>query len=319
MALTDLQVFNRQTYSAMTEVLKQQVDKFNAASRGTIVLRAGANQGDFDETAFFKKLSGLVRRRNAYGSGAVAEITMEHLLDTSVKVAAGTAPVRLDPGQYDWIQRSQEEAAAAMGQQLAVDALADMLNTAIASTRAALSQVAAVNFDGTAGTMTPSALNSTARLRGDRSQEIVAWICHSKQVHDYYGDNLANAERLFTYGTVNVVADAFGRVFVITDSPSLINTTPAPDEYHVLGLAPNAVVVDQNNDFNSNFETKNGDENIIRTYQAEWSFNVGIQGFSWDKTNGGKSPNDAALALATNWDQYSTDNKDLAGVMLTCQ
>lgn len=321
MALTDLQVFNEYLYSSMTEVLKQQVDKFNEASRGTIVLRSSAHQGDYSDEAFFKKISGLVRRRNAYGSGAVTEKTLEHLLDTSVKVAAGTPPVRLDPGQYRWIQRAPEEAAAAMGQQLAIDALADMLNTAIASCRAALSSVAEVNYDGSAGTLNPTALNNTARLRGDRSNEIVSWIVHSKVMHDYYGDNLANVERLFTYGSVNVVADAFGRVFVVTDSPSLFNDTPDPDpdEYLTLGLAPQAVVVGQNNDFDSNFETSNGDENIIRTYQAEWSFNAGVQGFAWDKTNGGASPTDAALVTATNWDRYSTDIKDLAGVMLTSQ
>ena len=320
MALTDLQVFSQYLYSSMTEVLKQQIDLFNAASRGTIVLRSAAHQGDFSDMAFFKKLTGLVKRRDAYGSGAVSEITMEHLLDTSVKVAAGTPPVRLDPGQYKWIQRAPEEAAAAMGQQLAVDALADMLNTAISGVRAALTQEgAAVVHDGSAGTLTPSTLNNAARLRGDRSNEIVSWIVHSKAMHDFYGDNLANVERLFNYGSVNVVADPFGRVFVVTDSPSLFNATPTPDQYLTLGLAPEAVIVGQNNDFDDNFEKKNGDENIISTYQAEWSFNLGIKGFAWDKTNGGKSPNDAALALGTNWDKYSTDIKDLAGVMTNTQ
>lgn len=319
MALTDLQVFSQYLYSSKTEVLRQQIELFNAASRGTIVLNSAANQGDFSDQAFFKKVSGLVRRRDAYGSGAVAEKTMEHLLDTSVKVAAGTPPVRLDPGQYKWIQRAPEEAAAAMGQQLAIDALADMVNTAIAATRAALATQASIVFDGSAGTLSPTVLNNTRRLRGDRSNEISAWITHSKTMHDFYGSNLANVERLFEYGSVNVVADPFGTVFVVTDSPALLNTTPTPDQYLTLGLAPMAVVVDQNNDFTDNFETKNGDENIITSYQAEWSFNVGVQGFAWDKTNGGKSPNDAALALGTNWDKYATSDKDLAGVMTNTQ
>ena len=38
MALSDLAVFNEELYSTMTEVLAQQVDKFNAASRGVLVL-----------------------------------------------------------------------------------------------------------------------------------------------------------------------------------------------------------------------------------------------------------------------------------------
>ena len=78
-------------------------------------------------------------------------------------------------------------------------------------------------------------------------------------------------------------------------------------------------MVEQNNDFTANVDTLNGDENIIRTYQSEWSYNVGVQGFAWDKSNGGPSPTDAAIGSASNWDRYSTSHKDLAGVQLISQ
>ncbi|MGF2075845.1 major capsid protein, partial [Enterococcus casseliflavus] len=84
-------------------VLAQQVQLFNSATRGGIVLRTAAHQGDFSDTAFYQKISGLVKRRNAYGSGSVSEKILEHLLDTSVKVAAGTPPVRIDPHWFQWI------------------------------------------------------------------------------------------------------------------------------------------------------------------------------------------------------------------------
>lgn len=319
MALSDLAVFSEYAYDAMTEVLAQQVELFNAASRGTITLQQAAHQGDYSDRAFYQKIAGLVRRRNAYGSGAVAGKTLAHLVDTMVKVAAGTPPVSLDPGQFKWIQRNPQEAGAALGQQLAVDTLADMLNTGVAAAYAALSQVAAVTYDGTAGSLSPTALNNGARTFGDRSNQILVWLLHSSPLHDFYNDNLANVERLFTYGTVNVIADPFGRLFVVSDSPSLVTADGVGagiDEYHTLGLVADSLVIHQNNDFTDNFETKNGDENILRTYQAEWSYNVGVKGFAWDKTNGGASPTDAALATSTNWDKYATDNKDIAGCVV---
>lgn len=319
MALSDLAVFSEYAYDSMTEVLAQQVELFNAASRGTITLQPAAHQGDYSDRAFYAKIDGLVRRRNAYGSGSVTGKTLAHLVDTMVKVAAGTPPVSLDPGQFKWIQRNPEEAGAALGQQLAVDTLADMLNTGVAAAYAAMAQVTEIVHDGTAGTLTPTALNNGARKFGDRSNAVLAWIIHSSPLHDFYNDNLANAERLFTYGTVNVIADPFGRVFVATDSPSLFTVDGVGvgiDEFHTLGLVADALVIHQNNDFTDNFETKNGDENILRTYQAEWSYNVGVKGFAWDKTNGGASPTDAALATATNWDRYATSEKDLAGVVV---
>lgn len=318
MALSDLAVFSEYAYSAATEVLMQQIELFNTASRNTIVLTTKANQGDYSEEAFWKKLNGLVRRRNAYGSGAVTAINLEHLLDTSVKVAAGTPPVNMPPGQMRWIQRSPEEAGAVVGQQLAVDMLADMLNTGIIAGRTALSQVAAVNFDGTGETITtmnPKQLNAGSRLFGDQAQSIVAWIMHSTPLHDFYDNAIDNSNRLFEYGTVNVVSDPMGRIFVVSDAPGLV-TSGTPDTYHTMGLTAGAIVVEQNDDFDDNIETSNGDENIQRSYQAEWSYNVGVNGFAWDKTNGGKSPTDAALATATNWDKYATDNKSLAGVIV---
>lgn len=319
MALSDLAVFSEYAYDTMTEVTRQQVDLFNAASRNAIMLSGTAHQGDYSERAFYKKISGLVKRRNAYGTGAVASKVLQHLVDTMVKVAAGTPPVELDPGQFKWIQQNPEVAGAAMGQQLAKDAMADMLNTALLGTRVALNSIAAIKYDGTAdtpNTLDAVKLNKGAVKFGDQSKDIAVWVTHSKAMHDFWGTAIANATQLFRYETINVITDPFGRVFVVTDAPGLI-VTGSPDTYHTLGLVTGAIEVDQNNDFTDNYETKNGDENIKRTYQAEWTFNLGIKGFSWDKTNGGKSPTDAALAVATNWDRYATSDKDLAGVIIS--
>lgn len=318
MALSDLAVYSEYAYSSMTEVLAQQIEIFNGASDGVIVLVPAAHQGDFSDEAFFAKISGLVRRRNAYGSGAIAQKTLKHLVDTSVKVAAGTSEIRLDPGQFRWIQQNPEVAGAALGQQLAGDLLADMLNTAIGCAVSALSAQASNLKD--ASTSDPSfvGLTEAAGLMGDRQNAIRAWIMHSTPVTKLYVNALTNAEHLFSYETVNVIRDPFGRLFVITDSPSLqwSVTTPSPASgYMSLGLVQGGIYVGQNNDFDAAETVATGDENIKRTYQAEWSYNVGVQGFAWDKPNGGKSPTDSALFTASNWDKYATSSKDLAGVL----
>ena len=320
MALSDLAVYSEYAYSSMTEVLRQKIDLFNTATGGAIQLRAAAHQGDYSDVAFFAKISGLVRRRNSYGSGSVAEKNLAHLVDTMVKVAAGTPPVRLDPGQFKWIQQNPEVAGAALGQQLAVDTMADMLNVGLGASYAALSAETAVVYDATGNTSPENTLsfgnlnNGQAKF-GDQASTISAWVMHSKPMFDLYGKNLTNSASLFTYGNINVMRDPFGKLLVMTDSQNLV-IAGTPNNYAVLGLVPGAVIIDQNNDYTANEEAKNGDENIIRTFQAEWSYNVGVKGFAWDKANGGKSPNDAALLTATNWDKYATSHKDLAGVVV---
>lgn len=324
MALSDLAVYSEYAYSAMTEVLAQQINLFNGASGGTILLSGSAYQGDYSDLAFYANVSGLVRRRNPYGTGTVAEKTLKQIVDTMVKVAAGTPPVRIDPGQFRWIQRNPQEAGAVLGQQLAIQILADMLNTGLGATVAALKQVTAVVYDAVNDPLntTPAAKaynfknqNRGQAKFGDRANDIAAWITHSTPVFSLYENSLTNAERLFQYGTVNVNRDPFGRIMVVTDSPSLV-TPGATPVYHNLGLTPGSLIIGQNNDFDANEQTINGQENIVRTYQAEWSYQLGIKGFSWDKANGGKAPTDASLLTSTNWDQYSTSIKDIAGVVV---
>lgn len=319
MALSDLAVFSEYVYTSQTEVLRQQIDLFNTATRGAIILQSAAHVGDFSDVAMWAKINGLVRRRNAYGSGAVTAKDLAMLVDTMVKVAAGTPPVNMPPGQFEWIQRNPEEGGVVVGQQLAVETLADMLNTGILAGVAALSGVAANVADKSAGTATAGVFNDAQAKFGDAYQSIVTWVMHSKPLFDIFGAAFTNTEGLFTFGSVNVRTDPFGRAFVVSDSPALFNATPTPDQYNTLGLVPGAIRVHQNGDFTDNFETSNGDENIQRTYQAEWTYELGVKGFAWDKSNGGKSPNDAAIGTSTNWDRFATSNKDLAGVLLKTQ
>jgi hypothetical protein len=320
MALSDLKVYSEYVYTSLTEVLRQQVDLFNAASEGTIILGQAAVQGDYSDSVFWANVAGLVRRRNAYGTGTVSEKVMSDLVDTMVKIAAGTPPVRLDPGQFRWIQKNPQEAGAAMGQQIAVQVMADMLNTSLGAGFSALGQISNVTYDNTGATapadkLSFAVLNNGQAKFGDQSAQIRAWVMHSKPMFDLYGNALTNAERLFLYGSVNVTRDPFGKLLIMTDAPNLV-VSGSPNVYAVLGLVPGALRALQGNDFDANEQTINGSENIIRTYQAEWSWTLGVKGFSWDKTNGGKSPADAALFTATNWDRYATSDKDLAGVLI---
>lgn len=311
----DLQVFNQQTYTVMTETTDQDVKKFNEASGGAIVLFNKPFSGDFDIKTAFQSIAGLVRRRNAHGSGAVQAVQLKEMLDVAVKVAAGTAPTEWQAQQYNWTLRNPELAAITLGEQLAKARLADMLNTGIAAGVAAISGNAAMVHDASSAPPNFNVLNSGAAKMGDRSSSLKAWVLHSTAMHNLYGNALTNANQLFTYDGVNVLRDPMGRLFVVTDAPALF----ASSTYHTLGLVENAIAVNDNNDFNAVLENKTGDENIKSVYQAEWSFGVAVKGYAWDMAVGGKSPTDAAIGTPTNWKKNATSNKDTAGVLIKTQ
>lgn len=319
MALSDLAVFSEFTYDTTTQIVAEQVALFNAAAQNTFILRPANHQGDFHERAMWARFSGLIRRRNAYGSGAIPQINMQMLTDNMVKIAAGTPEVVMDPGQFEWINADPEAAAASLGQQLATAMVLDMFNTAVTGLLASHLQVTGLVVNKGTETLLPVHFNAAQSKLGDRFTELGAWVMHSNALFGFYDKVLANGEQLFSYGTLNVRTDPFGRSFIVSDAPGLYVPPAGTDGafYYTLGVKPGAVVVDQNDDFTDNWDTKNGEENIRRTYQAEWSYNLGVKGFSWDKTNGGKSPTDAALGGATNWDRVAGYNdRDLACVII---
>lgn len=317
MALTDLKVWEEKTYSAYQELLDYNVNQFNQATMGGLVLTSGSMLGDFSTEAFWARIAGsTVRRRNVYGSGSLSAQALSMKERSKVKVAAGTYPIDLTPSQFTWIQKSPEEAAAVYGRQLAQDTMNDMLSVAIKVYKAAIgAQPTNVRNPTTQEVASYKGLLSTAALFGDRASDIQCWLMHSAVMYEILGSNLDNANHLFTFGDIKVMQDGFGRPFVVTDNPNLYDTVTSKVVYSVLGLTPGAVVIEQNNDFLGNTDNRNGGENISRTYQAEWSYNVSQKGFSWNKTDGGHSPTDAALATATNWIKTAASIRDLGGVI----
>jgi hypothetical protein len=324
-ALSDFAVFSEYAYSGFQEALDYNIDLFNTASAGTIVLRSQSHRGDFSEEAFWLRLQGLIRRRNAYGVAVLSEIAPEMATDVAVKVAAGTPPVRMDPAWYNWIMMNPQLGGVQYGRQLAGDMITDMVETGIMALVAALAVETdvVVDLSADAAGLQIGHFNLAQSKFGDRSNAVRVWIMHSAPMFGLWGQNLANGAMLFNIGNIAIRADPFGRPFIVSDTPALVEPdgggggvgTEIPT-YYTLGLTTAAIVVDQNDDFTSNVSTTNGNENIRRTVQSEWSFNLSLKGYAWDKTNGGKSPNDAALAVATNWDRIVTSHKDLAGVLI---
>jgi hypothetical protein len=330
MGLSAMTVYQEQSKTRMMEELAYRAELFNGVTNGGLLLRAANHSGDYAERSLFARIDGLVRRRNAYGSGAVASKTWAQLTDRMVKVAAGTPPVEFTLTQFEWINSDPGLAATMYGVQLAEEMVVDMVGVAVTALIAALGQTTAINYDATgkggsqgAGTgVTPSDFVRAAAKMGDRQSDIRCWVMHTNTATSLLTTALANAETLFTFENVGTIVrrDALGRVFVITDNPALYDasadTALDSDEYYVLGLMPGAALVDQNDDFTSNVETKNGFENILRTMQSEWSYNLGIKGYRWDSTNGGPSPSTGALTTAGNWDKWATSHKDLGGVLM---
>lgn len=315
MSLTQMQVFNQYIMPATIETLAQMVEKFNAASGGSIRLTTEGFDGDFLQESFFAAIHSAQRRVDRYAANGTATATdLSELKHSSVKIAGGFGPIRFEPSQLTWLQRPTAQGVEVASRNFAEAMLADQLNTAIAALVAAISNQAGATNDvsGTAG-VTYIAINDAHAKFGDHSGNLIAQVMNGTMFHKLIGQNLANAQQLFQAQNVRVV-DILGRLVVVTDAPALY-ATGSPNKIKVLSLAENAAIVHDGGDVISNVETSNGKERIETTLQVDYTFGLGLKGYTWDEANGGKSPTDAEIATGSNWDKVATSVKHTAGVI----
>ncbi len=315
MALSNMKVFNEYLKQTTFETLQQDVEKFNAASAGSIRLTTQGIDGDFLQESFWAGLHSAQRRVDRYAAnGAQSSTPLAQKQYDAVKIAGGFGPIIWEPAQLSWVQKNPEEALEVISRNLSESIMSDQLNTAIAALVAAIgNQSAAVNDVSATAGITYVGINNAHALFGDASQRLVAQVMTGAMYHKLMGQNLANAERLFTFSGVQVV-DILGKAVIVTDAAALYEAG-TPNKEKVLSLADGAAVVMDGSDLITNIETSNGKERIETTMQADYTFGLGLKGFTWDTANGGKSPTNAELSTGTNWDLVANSIKASAGVM----
>lgn len=319
MALSNMQVYNEDIVGTTIELLAQKTDVFNAASGGTIILSTARFRGDFSRESFFNQIAAARRRVDRYASiadqAATALTQGEHV---GVKVAGGFGPVLFEPAQLTWLSEDPAAAIRAISEGFSDALLQDQLNTAVAAAVAAVGgQTALVNdvsaLTAGAGALTLNVLNNSHAKFGDMSQMLRADIMTGAAWHKLVDKALTNSSQLFSSGNVQVV-DILGKRYVISDIPALY-VAGTPNKSKVLSVVANGIIVDNTSDIIANLETSNGKTRIETTWQADYTFGLKLKGYSWDVTNGGKSPTDAELATATNWDKAVAENKHTLGTL----
>ena len=237
-------------------------------------------------------------------------VDLTELQHNSVKVAGGFGPIRYEPSQLTWLQRPTAQGIEVASRNFAEAMLSDQLNSAIASLVAAIENQASATNDvsGSAG-LTYNAMNDAHALFGDASQMLETQVMTGSTAHKLLGQALDNGAQLFSEGTVRVI-DILGKRSVITDSPAL---TAGTNKERVLALSQMAAVIASNNDFRSAIVEGTGKTRLETTYQAEYTENVSVKGYSWNTAV--KSPVKAALETGTNW-SLVMPLKESAGVML---
>ena len=313
-----LYVFQDQVSTAATELVAQEVDKFNAASGGALVLGSADHIGDYIEKTSWQLIGQLAQRRNAYGTGSLTATQMGQLLDRMVKVDGRVGPIEVTPTMLKRLGKDVSEAAAVVAAQAAAAMMQDYLNAAGAALKTAIGKAADSSKDLSGAKATPvkptlAGLNQGSRLFGDAYSKIQVWLMDGATFHDFGDDALKNSTNLYRIGDVNVMQDGMGRRFIVSDIPALFDVTGGAALQSCLGLTTGALAVQTSPLIMKAQDVLLG-ENIKTVMQGEYDFTMGIKGYQFK--DGVKSPTDAQIATAANWTRIATSVKDTAGVQV---
>ncbi len=321
---TDLVIYEEQFWAGAFEVIAQQVNIFNAASRNSIRLIQQIMKGQYDKQSFFQDISGLISRRDMTSVAAATDLPMTQDELIGVKVHRNIGPVTHSIGALKLADTSMEEMSFTLGQMTAKAILKNQVNTGLIAAETAIEGQASLNYDATGlatKTLTYSHLVNGLALFGDRANEIVAWVMHSKPFFDLMeqgiSDKITNvADVIIHQGTLGTL----NRPAIVTDSAAIwdLNGTDT-DTYSVLGLVENALVVTESEEQEIVGEKVTGLKQLAFRMQGEFGFSINCKGMKWDTENGGANPTDGALGTTTNWDKVATSDKDLLGVRIKVQ
>jgi len=325
---TDFRVFDEQFYGGMNEVLQQEANVFNAASKNAIRLVTRASRGHFDEEAFFDAITTLVTRRDIASSAAATDAPLTSDEWKRPKVNRKIGPVANTIDSLRKISSSPERFSFLLGQQAAQAKMEDWLNTLLIcgtttfqkNTTGGPSGLGTfIDKSGAAGnTLEYSFLVDGLSTFGDKASRIVAWVLHSKAVNDLLKESITIVTDRVAGATIfEGVAGSLGRPLIVTDSTELVNTdgiTSGTDSFFTLGLTADGLVAIDSEDDQIVSDLITGLENLVMRFQGEFAYNVGVKGYTY--TDSTVNATDAALGTAGNWTQQMANLKSTGGFII---
>lgn len=318
---SDFKIYDDQYFGGQYERLTQNINGFNGASNGALLLSTELVPGNFERTSFMAMISGLISARDNTSLAAVGDGKPTQGEFVGVKVNKRIGPIAATIDEWKKISADPNLFSFYVGEMTADQKLQNMINTAILSVDAAMANVAALTTDASAltiPTLTHTDLVNMQRPLGDQAARIACLVMHSKTYFDLVGQ--AIADKIFNVADIAIHTGSvatLGKPVLVIDAPALL-VAGAPNKYHTLGLTLGAVEIKESEVETLVFQLVTGLANIVYRLQGEFAYNVNIKGFAY-ATGSGANPNDAALATAANWPLAATDAKNGPGVRLITQ
>lgn len=286
-------------------------------------------EGQYVQRPVFKRIgSTLVTRRDITSNSTVTPLNVTGANEKGVKIHRKVGPVDVSVDAAFLSRATPEQISAEIGVQAGQELALNLQNSMIASIVGALDGVASTgntyNVWAAASrtNLSPAVINGGLNLMGDQRElfrSSASMLMRSEVYADLLNDAVGRSypnvgdRALKGDGTTNT----FNMNPILVDNANLTTADAGFDKYHTilmgagacqvqiwgLRIYPMFQILDQ--------------EQVVNRWRADADFAIGFHGKTWDVTNGGANPDDAALLLSTNWDDVFTNRKEVRMVKLT--
>jgi hypothetical protein len=314
-------IYDDQFQTGLEESVAQNLALFNGSSKGAIVLKSEALQGDYSQGAMMLLPTDGDNHRDPNSVAAVSDIDLVQGELVSVNICRRQGPFAKTLDAWAQIEADPGALSILVGTWLGQLKAQQMVKSSISALVNALLTQSSLTFDATAETtktLTTQNLAKGFAKMGDRAESITCLVMHSL---DYYnlvdnqlGDKMDTIAGLIAYGGN---AATLGRTVIVTDESSLITAVSGETTVrYILGLQSSAAVIKDSAQSPLEYEVELAKANLIGRIQGEYTMQLGLRGMAWDMTGGGANPNDAAIATGSNWTKVASSVKDLPGFVI---
>ena len=329
---TNFVIDNPYIYTGYTEMLTQFSNAFNGQSNGALVLTAESIRGESSSSSYFQNINGLIRDRNPSSNADVDDKVIPMGTIVTVKVDRGVGPVA---HTYDSFRKigvvgnlpSSHNTSGInlmdyiVGQQTAKAVQVEKINMLLLALVTSLRGVAGLRVDDLAASLDNKHLVSGLSKMGDAAgTNVRIWIMHSQAYFKLIQNQIdSGVDSITGFVMTNGSPITLNRPVLVIDSPSLVvpnGVSPGVDSYITLGLGAGAAQAIDSEDMMLASQLITGKQNLSIRLQGEYSYNLGVRGFTYDLASGGVSPSATAIGTTANWDKAYADIKDLGGVVI---
>lgn len=292
--------------TAYLERLQDNLDIFNKASNGAIILKDELIAGDFKKDAFYK-VGGAIEHRNVNSDGKITGKKIAMGEQVGVKVPFKYGPYEATEEAFKRRGANTEEFSVLVGQDYADALIAGYWKYATAALHGAIGGNSDMLVNAQLAQHGKKVLTKGMRTFGDKFGRLSLWVMDSASYFDIVDDAIAT--KLYQEADTVIYGGLPGTMGI----PVLVTDQAKKDT--IYGLQAGAITITNSQVPAFRAYQINDQENLGIGVRAEGVFNLNVLGYSY-KTTAGANPNLETLGATANWEKWASSNKNTAGVIL---